>query len=409
MRSTALADDQVAGEASIKLALNINPTTIRALVVRRNTDPLEGLTLRRFFNPPASTQEAFAEGTFADPTEIALDGAENVLLSVTELGGRSAASRATERNRFLSIFETKLRALAQAMVEPRTCDWEPREEFLATLDWGRLLLQQAELYFERKADDPVALVYRLHDRALGLARRIKGQKFWDVPPGGKPIPTTFAVEQDDGYPHMVLPLTGTRNVELSIYAKTNLRVRFEVRYKRKFGHHLRGCSTSDDRLASLLLRLLENAAERLPWPALKRAAAIPPFVDVGDIPDLIHRLVTATARQPDLFQPIVRQIIMTAGVIADEERFPGISKAVRRLEREGVLIRWAIQQKEERKNRKYGLSDRYSAIRLKMLSGFAPVEQSALETPDPAYPPDHYEENALLMGGPQWVERPYNR
>lgn len=413
MASGKLADEAGAGEARITLSLNLNPTTARALAVRRHVGGLETATLRQFFKPRQSTQEAFGEGYYADPIEKTLDGSDNVLLSAAELGGFTVQDRETARADFLAIYEANLRSLAQEIVDPRTRPLAVQDPhcgtYRVTLDWGSLVLQQAELYFERRAPDPIAVVRRLHDRALDLARRIKVQAFADVPADGKPVPTTFAIVQDDGYPHLVVPLTGTRNIELSIYAKTNRRVRFEVRYRKAFGNHLRGCSTSDDRLSSLLSRLMENAALRLPWQSLARADAIPPAVNIGEIPEFLLLLVNATARNPSLFEPIVRQLVITGGVIDNEERHPGISAAIRRLEKAGVVVRWRIQQREEIQSRRYGLSERFAEVRKKMLTGFWPTPPVDIMDAEPEYSDDHYEENARVAGGRHWVERPLPR
>jgi hypothetical protein len=398
MVSQGLADSVGPGEARITLALNLNPTTTRALAVRRSTSSLADVTLPEFFKPHAQIDEAFGEGPFADRVEWALDKAENVMLSVAELGGGTSGMRASARDEFFALYENRLRSLAEHIVNPPVRD-DDSFAVLATLDWGTLVLQQAEVYFERRADDPVAVVRRLQDRALDLARRVKQQSFADVPSDRKPVPTTYSANQDDEYPHLIVPLTGSRNIELSIYAKTNRRIRFEVRYRRQFGNHLRACSTGPDRLTSLVLRLTENASRRLPWRSLAGAAATPPDVDVGDIPQLIRHLVHATRRQPELFYPMVHRLVLTGGVVADEDRFPGVSKAIRELERLGVLSRWQTQQKEERANRRYGLSDRFAAVRTRMLLGFAPAPSAQHIQPEPSYLDDSYEKRARLAGG----------
>lgn len=407
MTSQGRADQVGEGHAKITLALNLNPTTARALAVRRNTVALDQLPLGLFFKPQASLAEAFGEGAFADRGEIALDRADNVLLSVLELGGLTASERADVRSSFLATYEQKLRQLVEGMLHPKAGAGPDEQDicrYVVVLDWGALVLRQAEIYVERSCDEPVGIVRRLYDRGLDLARRIKAQEFWDVPSDGRPVPTTFAVSQDDGYPHIVVPLTGSRNVELSVYAKTNRRVRLEVRYRSAFGRHLRGCSTAEDRLSSLVLRLTENAAERMPWTPLARASAVLPSVDVADVPKLIAHLIAATSNKPNLFQPLVHQIMMTGGVLDDDVRHPGISKAIARLVRAEVLWRWEMQLKEQKTSRRYGLTDRYAATRLKMLSGFVPSLEWV--TPDAVLDDDHYEETARLMGGRQWVERP---
>ncbi|MBX7459187.1 hypothetical protein K3152_13090 [Qipengyuania sp. 1NDH17] len=400
MASPGRADECVAGEAKITLELNLNPTTTRALAVRRNGAGLEDLTLARFFKPIASTDEAFHEGAYSERREIALDQSENVLVSVAELGGATPAERTAARSDFLSVYEAKLHELVLEMLSCATAT-----AYGVEVAWGSLVLRQAELYTERRCNDPVALTRRLTDRGLDLARRIKRQDFWDVPSDGRPVPTSFAVFQDDGFPHLVVPLTGTRNVELSIYAKTNLRTRFEVRYRRAFGHHLRGCSTGNDRLISLLDRLAENATKRLPWRALGRAASIPPRVDVADVPTFVGHLVEATAGQGHLFNPLVKQVLLTGGAIDDDQRNPGISRAIGSLVRAGVLFRWQVQLKEQRERRRYGLTDHYAAVRMAMLSGFLPDD--TWRTSDPDQHENDYDLAARIMGGRQWIEKPY--
>lgn len=410
MASGRLADQRGAGSAGITISLNLNPTTTRAIAVRRSPVPLEAASERQFFKPIAQAQEAFGEGAFADPQEKALDGSDNVLMGREEWGGTTLQARINARNAFLTLYERRVRDLARHVVDPasRRPDTGGSEtsHYQVTLDWGSLVLQQAELYFERAIDDPEKVVRRLHDRALDLARRVKAQSFADVPRDGRPYPTSFAVIQHDGYPHVVVPLTGTQNVELSVYAKTNRRIRFEVRYRRRFGNHLRGCSTSSDRLTSLLLRLSENAATRLPWSALRMAVAAPPAVDIGDIPEFVRHLVHATDREPSLFDPIIRQLVLTGGVFADEERFPGIREAIRRLERKGVVNHWQIQQKEERRSRRFGLTARFAEVRQAMLTGFLARQLADIDDQEPDLSDDQYEEAALHAGGRQWVERP---
>ena len=129
-------------------------------------------------------------------------------------------------------------------------------------------------------------------------------------------------------------------------------------------------------------------------------------MDVGDVPDLIARLVDAASGRSSLFQPIVHQILLTGGVIDDEDQQPGISAVVRKLVRDGVLWRWTVQQKEERQSRRYGLTEHYAAVRRRMISGFAPDNGLGWLSPEPEMPGDHYEETALLMDGRQWVEKP---
>lgn len=411
MATGRLADEPHSGSAGLTLTLNLNPTTTRALAARRCPVSLEAASERQFFKPIASSQEVFSEGAFAEPLEKALDGSENVLLSPAEWGGSTKQDRANARDAFLSLYETRLRDLARHIVDPASRRAESEGSgtvgYRVDLDWGNLVLQQAELYFERSTNDAVTVVRRLHDRALDLARRVKAQSFADVPPDGRPVPTSFAVMQHDNFPHVVVPLTGTQNVELSVYAKTNRRIRFEVRYRRRFGNHLRGCSRSSDRLASLILRLSDNAAARLPWSALRMAIAAPPAVDIGDIPEFIRHVVTATEREPSLFDPLVRRLVLTGGVYADEEGFPGISAAIGRLERSGVVARWRIQQKEERQSRRFGLTSRFAEVRHAMLAGFMERRLDEIEDREAELSDDEYDEAARLAGGPQWVERPY--
>lgn len=404
------ADQRHAGTARITLTLNLNPTTTRALSVRRCRVPIEEASEREFFKPLPLVQEAFNEGPFANREEKPLDGSDNVLLSRDEWGGATPPERAIARDAFLALYETRVRDLANHIVDPTSRDGGRSEQetsgFQVNLDWGSLVLEQAELYFERSTYDAVKVVRRLHDRALDLARRVKAQRFADVPNDRRPVPTSFAVLQHDSFPHLVIPLTGTQNVDLSIYAKTNRRIRFEVRYRKHFGNHLRGCSTSSDRLASLLLRLSDNAAARLPWSALKMAAAIPPEVDIADIPEFIRHLSSATDRKPSLFAPLVRELIMTGGVFADEERFPGISAAIGRLERKGVIVRWQIQQKEERRGRRFGLTTRFAEVRRAMLAGFSAQRPHEVEARNRELASEEGSKVARLAGRPQWLRKP---
>jgi hypothetical protein len=396
-----------AGQANVTFGLTLNPTRTRALAVRRNAEPLEELGSFRFFNAPPSVAEAFNEGPYANPAEQPLDGKDNVMLSAAELGGSTVASRAIARNEFFRVYETQLQAFLLETLTPPTLGMTPDARGLRAggsryeveLDWGRTVVQQAEIYVERRHPRPLALMKRLHDRGLELARRLKAGKF---------VHDTvyMGVEQDDGFPVLVMPLIGKRNIELAIYAKTNRRVRFEVRYRRSFGAHLKNCSVGPDRLTSLLTRLTEDAAKRMPWKALEGIDKLPPEVDVGDLTDLISQLVLVTRKAPSLFEPIVNGLLLTGGVVANEQLYPGITTIIAALERREVLRGFSVQLKEERANRRYGLTDKYARVRSKALTGFAPSELFYGDEDEHVQPLDHYEEAAEMAGSRAMVYRP---
>jgi hypothetical protein len=382
MEAGARADERVGGRASISLSLFLNPTRTRAHVVRRHGSvPLSDLTLKQFFAPHATTGEVFREDhPDAGDDRDALDANDNFFWNAREAGGTSHASRRKVRDEFLAIYERRLRELVASMFLP-TCIPQPidlddlgdgRDKVLVEFDWANLSLSYAEIYIERGVDDPVRIVRRIQDRGMALARSVRSANFSSKA-------AAFFVEANEGWPHLAVPLVGARNIDLSIYAKTSKRVRFEVRYHNQFSRVIAGSSHGDDRLQSALHLLIGDAVKRLPWASLRSVSKIPPSVDVADISDLIIAIHSACHVQPNHFAHIAHWLTLTGGVFVDEDAHPGISKVINQLVKSGHVERVKLQQKERRKLRRFSLTERYHQTRRRMLTGFFPEDHSVEE------------------------------
>jgi hypothetical protein len=251
---------------------------------------------------------------------------------------------------------------------------EPGDQLAGQFDlhigWQELRIEYAELYFERRTPDPVQIVQRLSDRSKDIARHVRLRQF-------SPPKLHIEFDQNGTIPQLIVPLTGSQNIALSLYAKTNRRVRFEVQYRKAFSQLVRGASRGDDRLQSMILALADNAADRVPWSELGRAIDRAPAVDFTEALDLIGHIIDIGATGP-LLRRILRDLFLTGGIY-DDAALPDLPKALRQLERRKVIEWVPLQKKERRKGRRYGLTPRYAVVREHMKQGFLPEAPDELE------------------------------
>ncbi|WP_417233029.1 hypothetical protein [Brevundimonas sp.] len=366
-----------AGDCTLEAVLHLNPTRTlnRALDVAQGRD-LADLAPQTFFTGIETLTARSPEFGGPPNAEPTLDGNDNILPTPQHRGGTWPARREAFQAEFLALFEVKLRAL---LLEAMTPLWMEREVSLSgcrverddgvvvELDWHRVIVQSAEVYWERETPDAPAVAHRMMEGGLALARSIRVTEYASEA-------AHYEIVQEEGFPSLSIPLRGQRTISLNVYAKTRHLLRTEVRYVRDFHTLLRGCSSPVDRLVRLLDRLKDDAARRLPWDQLAHIAALPPSVAITDVADLIAQLSAACRGHEGSFDEVTRSVLMTGGLFSDDGRIAGSEIIVRRLERAGVLCRLAFQQKERRTNRRYGLTERFGTARRKMLLGFAPVD-----------------------------------
>lgn len=382
MRSPGPADALAHGRASFEIKLNVNQTRVRALAIRRARGDFASLPPFQFFDPLPSVDEVFGPVPIP-PAEIPVAGGDNILLGEAELGGTSVEARTASRDEFLQCFEAQLKALIVGTLWPHFLDREtldegcqaraPDKRLTVNLEWPHMTLERAEVYWERWAQQPGGVVHKLRSRGMEIARSIKVKTFYDEYAEG-------------GMSSLVIPLNGERNFEFAVYAKSNKRIRFEIRYLRDFSKQLQGVPISfSNRLPALLRRLAENAERRLPWSQLAHMARLPQAADFSDVPVLFDHLAKATRGNPTAYSYAMRSLLYVGAVTADEEAIPGIEVAIRKLVRAGVLTGLSFQMKEKKKGRRYALTDPFQAARRKMLRGFAPEENA---------PPTYWDDDA---------------
>ena len=276
---------------SAELSLNPTRTLHRALDAARGR-PLSSLPPLIFFTASetlAAGSSAFEVSPNPEPT---LDGSDNILPTVGHMGGTIPGSRDAFQAEYLHLFETNLRALlldamtplwmpAPTVIQP--CRVQREDGVIIELDWHKVTVEHAEIYWERDTPDAPSVVRRMMDAGLALARSIRATAY-----SGEG--THSEVNQDSpGFPSLTIPLTGKRAVLLAVYAKTRRRVRIEVRYMKDLNVVVRACRSPTSRMTLVLERLKANAARRLPWPQLGRIAALSPDVGISSIADLVDR------------------------------------------------------------------------------------------------------------------------
>lgn len=380
------------GASTFSAILNLNPTrTLHRALDAAQRRPLAALAPRTFFSAMETLTDRSPEYSGRPNPEPTLDGKDNILPTPEHMGGTWPEGRARFQTDYLAVFEEKLKALiveaitpqaVEINVSPGGCRATTKDGVVVELDWHKLIVQRAEVYWERDAADAPAVARRMMDGGLTLARNIRATKY--AASGAH-----YEVDQQDGFPSLLIPLTGRRTILLNLYAKTRTRLRTEVRYVHDFNAVLRGFRSPTARLTLLLERLKEDAAHRLPWEQLGRLAQLPPNVGIESIPDLVARITTACRGHEGALEDVTRSLLMYGGLTADDGKIAGSEAIVARLERADVLERQAFQMKEDRTGRLHGLKEPYATARRKMLLGFAPVDTSTdpLAAPPAPNPP----------------------
>lgn len=344
---------------------NVNPTrTLSALLVQYGDQPdfadvIERLDAVEFFEKPASSQRL----------PSSLDGSDNYLPPL--LSARLLLP-ADPFERFMPIYLAKMRdMLERAITEvPGEVMIDRTDQvFRATngeirLNWGAVEAPQVETYFER-----------FHSRAVA-AVRTAGMSILDGDPDAalrlyRDQPSFE--RQGDCY---MVSLAATDRHRLNIYAKTDNRLRFEVkRHGRGRYDDVGTGNTPDDRLMGILFDVERSEASRLiDWLEVFRQFDEPDVSGVGDLIEFVSAIFRAANGNDRQARLLIERLIGDGGFSPnlDPEIDPSATTA---LARAGIITAIRLRSRHRaNRHRRYSLTDEYASLRQTLLAALTKVD-----------------------------------
>lgn len=323
----------------VKVEVVANPTrTLASLLARMEVAAdfrarIIGMEAFEFFGLPSP-------GERAPPS---LDNRDNYLpdhISLREVLGPDPFAA------FMPVYFAQLRDVIDRILSEHPTDmtWNGRIQIFGgrdgsvELDWGDVAVPQIETYFER-----------FHRRAQAAVRRagaaiIEGDT--DSVLRLYPNPSVVPALERSGDQFTVsaaitLGLHGRH--KLAVYAKTEDRIRFEVRRVGRGRNSAEGipeaCSSaasrSDAPLLYVMLDVARHEAQRLVrWNELFAHFDEPDASGIGDLTSLV-RAISAAARAPEVFGWLLERLIVDGGVSMGANL--SADAAIRALVRAGVL------------------------------------------------------------------------
>lgn len=267
--------------------------------------------------------------------EFSLDGKDNWI-------PQSSAYRPNWRRPW-SAGEQCLRIIHEAIAAEvrRACEHSSTDaRFIAD---GRHSIRILETYWEFQHDDPTRLVSSLKPHLMKYSRKgFKTRHYQKRAATGEIL--------DRNCLSIVVPLA--RGETLAVYAKTNQRVRFEIRQEFHLNAKCLGGSHTAanlDQLKELLTQARRHCAEQMNsiFPYLKSNATMDP--EAASTAAFLCHLATAL-RNSKHFSNVL-SILLTNGKL---ERVPGLEAEIRALRHAGI-----IEINGPRQNGSYAVSSKY--------------------------------------------------
>lgn len=293
------------GRPELTVRPSLNPTrTLHHLLAElaHNDDPL------------AHLQNMSARDFFASSDCVQLlqstDGGDNYL---PDVGLAKARMDDDYFSQFLVIFDQQLRRWFGEAISPNatfSAEHLPRgivstsdvAEF--SMDWPRLTVRSAEVFFERRHSGAPALMDRLTRKVLsaqsGAMWRSYGQN--EV---GERRPGTE-----------VIGLELTANIQQKYYAKTASRVRCETRYTKGMRNVLREArgEGSEGAFLNIAQRLREDAKRRCQWDAFCNLCSEPTMATVHEAAALFATVAISASENDVDAASFLGSLLATGGI-----------------------------------------------------------------------------------------------
>ncbi len=230
------------------------------------------------------------------------------------------------------------------------------------LEWSSVSVPQIETYFERYHPSAQSAVRRGAFSLLAADHTARARLYGTS--------KELGFERDNDCFAITGHLAGTR--DLKVYAKTADRIRFEVVRKGKGDNRDLPNTSPSDRLLAIVARERQRACNAVRWEDFGVLLAGPDEAHMGDLGDLIARVVAAFSDDP------VRGGKMLTGLLEDGAITANMrdKHAITRLLRNGVIEEVSIRRRNASgKSQRYVLKAPYRDLHL-IVAGAIPPRKS---------------------------------
>jgi hypothetical protein len=290
---------------TMSIWLNVNPTrTLRHLLVAYPDESFLGATLDSL---PLEQFFGVSPGALHPPT---LDGNDNAFDDLTAVRASMGENHAAA---FLATFERQVRRWVCQTAAPHEAGFREVENDAATtllsdhlevdVPWWQVATRDVEVYFERWRPNAPTLMNRINHAVLAGHAETDWRHHDLGERGGRGSGSTS------------LGVRQTKDITVAYYAKTETRIRGEVRYRRGVRDVAAGQTRSVcNPLHSILTALRHDAVTRLRWEQFCRLAEPAPAVSSAELARLAS-LVSDCARRSHVdAETVLRSILETGGV-----------------------------------------------------------------------------------------------
>ncbi len=255
---------------------------------------------------------------------------------------------------FLPTYVRQLRALSSLLVSPHLYESAVEEDgddvirsdaYEVRLDWGSAAAPQAETYFERHHASAQAVVRSAAQNVLTKLDQATVRHYL--------LESGFERRGDLFSMRCRLP----NERELSLYAKDNNRLRFEVSRKKAGRYHVPVQPGASGRLLSILASEREILLTALQWRVAGELLAEHPVPVVGDLLSLITLTASACEESGSSLGATMAAFIADGGVSEIESNTALITLLVR----SGVLERVTLRRRDQGSPRRFALRGAYLA------------------------------------------------
>lgn len=360
------------------------------LAVRNLTKPAGDIKLTIHCNPTRTLAHIMAEApaaadlaaylanldiidffASAEPCRIAesRDGETNWLSAPQNLRNQLGGDIA---DIFLPIFFEKLKALVSRLLGVTSIDDGTDQVMVypagetARVAWGQAMVPQIETYFERYHSSAVFAVRRASMKILEADHTSTVTMYSEA--------AQFERRQNSF--KIVIPIMVPR--KLVIYAKTDTRVRFEVRRDKKGRYgELPTSAAPSDRILNIIVHERSEASRVCNWPnigSLFDDADSPSFTQLTDFLATVASICT----DKDVSIENVVRLLLTEGSLSEPaQTTTTLAAAMAALERAGVVARLRVRRTDlQNTTPRYALAEQYHDLRERLLSAFHDQQNS---------------------------------
>lgn len=334
-----LSDDSTIGGSSFKTTSRWDGLLVRLTIHLNPTRTLvHAFEMAREADDPLAALEAMPEDQFfglspcVTTVNWARDGNDNVLQSVATF----ASALGPDFNAtFIRILERKLRRWALDAVAPlsqgffhdtdatRLTADGPLQR--VALNWPKLTVNEAEVYFERRHGTASRLMERSLSLLVAAHSDCAERRYPDASAAREQGCATVLIRQ-------------TKGRQLAIYAKLCNRIRFETRFKSRVKDQLRQMPLSPTApLSNILIALRGVALRSLHWENLCRMLLESNAPEVMDLAELVTRVVVISHSAEAAPEPVLAALIMQGAIVETNFLGPFPGPLIKKLRDAGLI------------------------------------------------------------------------